>query len=180
MDNLDDEIRLQVRTKSDRPVMNTSDTPEYMTLATHFKDGKESLGYESIQFTEGGADHLEPFEDEALLRGEVKPVVVRKNNVPPVTTNQMTKASPNGATVTIPTNSASVATADGRTVLPYQDIQGVFASIDTLNPKIEKQERYTTVPASIALFYNPWILILISMLLVFLIILEFVGCIYVF
>lgn len=170
MDNLDEEIRLKVRTKSDRPVMNAVDTPEYVNLATHFNENKANVDkYESIQFTENSASYVNTFEDEALLRGEVKPVVVKKSTGEKVNTI--------GA---FGGNYASKATADGTVVLPYQDIPGNFASVDTLTPKIEKQDRYFTVPASIAIFYNPLILIVFSLLLVFLIFLEIIGCIYVF
>lgn len=211
MDSLDKEIKLQVRTKEDRPVMNASDTPEYINMATHFNEKKSDVeGYESIQFADSSTGFIETFEDEALLRGEVKPVVVKKatpvepqvvTRVKPIKPGDVTDASEEKMTAPVisssttpdtmrivnaspeihTSNSGSVARANGtQTILPYQDIPGVFASIDTLNPEIKKEERYFTVPSSVAIFYNPIVLIFASLLLVFIIVLEFVGCIYVF
>lgn len=198
MENLDDEIRLEVRTKSDRPVLNTPATPEYVNLATHFNEDKSSLDkYESLQFTENSTAYIDTFEDEALLRGEVKPKVVKtsvKPKVPSYEVNTTAKAGgvfdPNKTSDVLRTtnsspeiytsNNASRATADGKVVYPYQDIPGVFASIDTLNPEIKKEERYFTVPSSLAIFYNPLFLTITSLVLVLLIVGELIGLVYVF
>lgn len=195
MEDLDKEIRLQVRTKSDRPVMNTVDTPEYINLATHFNANKENINqYESIQFTENSTV-IDTFEDEALLRGEIKPKVVKKNvsetdafggkTVSSVTYSadaSISSSKESSKSVSaIPGNQGTVASPDGKAkVLPYQDIPGNFATVDSLNPKIEKQERYIVVPASVAPFYNPIVLFFISIMLVLLIVAEIVGLIYVF
>lgn len=189
MEELDKEIRLQVRTKSDRPVMNTLDTPEYINLATHFKDNKGNINqYESIQFTEN-SNVIDTFEDEALLKGEIKPKVVKRNTTSSTTDAFGGNVAPKNidnaervATVnTIPSNQGTVASPDGKAkVLPYQDIPGNFATVDSLNPKVEKQERYVVVPSSVAPFYNPIVLFFISIILVLLIVAEIVGLIYVF
>lgn len=186
--SIDNEIRLQVRTKADRPVMNASDTPEYVNLATHFnqRQKKQIDTYESLQFTENSTSYVDPFEDEALLSGEVKPVVVRQSSATPYVpkTFMGDNFDPNGSQTVAPTvNEADSSSNQGSTVpkrLPYQDLPGNFASVDTLTPKYVKEQTYITVPHSLALFYSPLFLMIISLFFALLIVVELIGLVYVY
>lgn len=185
--SIDNEIRLQVRTKSDRPVMNASDTPEYVNLATHFNERQKKHidTYESLQFTERSMSYVNSFEDEALLSGEVKPVVVRQGNATPYVpktfmgdsyaTND--SVSPD---VNVSTEGPLVNQGTTSKRLPYQDIPGNFASVDTLTPKYTKEQTYISVPQSMAIFYNPLFLMVVSLFFALVIVAELIGLVYVY
>lgn len=160
MENRDDLLRLQVKTKADRPVMNAQDTPEYINLATHYQERKaREEGYESLQFTDDSMNYLPPYEDEDLLNGNVKPVVKSGGNY--------------SATATAPVAEDYVP--------PYRDIPGTYATVgDPVFYKEKRSDRYVLVPISMIPFYNPIVLALASLILALLIVVEVLGVIYVF
>ena len=159
----DDDLMYEASTRADRPVLNTSDTPEFINLATHYKDKSSKLkDYESLQFTEGSLDFRNRFEDDAIVSGQVQPTVKPGQ---------------------LQTGRVAVMnykpTEDG--IPPYRDIPGTYASVgDTVVTRPKKPEHYVTVPVSWAYIYNPLVLILISLLLILLIAVEIIGVIYVF
>ncbi|MBO7425953.1 MAG: hypothetical protein J6U23_09755 [Clostridiales bacterium] len=161
MENRDDLLRLQVKTKADRPVMNAQDTPEYINLATHYQERKaREEGYESLQFTDDSMNYLPPLEDEDLLNGNVKPVV---------------KSGTSHDAFSTPVKQSE------DYVPPYRDIPGKYATVgDPVFYKEKRSERYVLVPVSLIPFYNPIILSFAALMLVLLIIVEVIGLIYVF
>ena len=159
MENRDDLLRLQVKTKADRPVMNAQDTPEYINLATHYEERMaREEGMDSLSFTEDSLTYLPPFEDEDLLSGKVKPVSKSGN-----------------------ATAATVNTVSDDYVPPYRDIPGNFATVgEPVFYKEKRSERYILVPTSVVPFYNPLVLTLGSLGLILLIIVEIIGFIYVY
>lgn len=162
MENRDELLRLQVKTKADRPVMNASDnTPEYINLATHYQERKAGeSGLDSLEFTENSINYLSAFEDENLINGNVQPKVTGHVGY---------------------TASGKPITMTEGYVPPYRDIPGNFATVgEPVFYKEKKSEPYKLVPVSVIPFYNPVVLALISLLLIFLIIVEVLGVIYVY
>ena len=148
-------------TRADRPVLNQKDTPDFINLATHYKEsGREVEEYESLQFTEASLDFRNRFEDEAVVRGKVQPSAKGPNYV-----------SGRPAVTAAPTNN---------NYPPYRDIPGVYATVGEPEKKIPREVRYVTVASSLAYIYNPVVLIVFIVMLALLIGVEILGIIYVF
>ena len=69
----------KMSTDPDRNVLNTSQMKEETGFVISTQDNtrydKRSSDYGSVEFTDGSASYVEPFEDEELLSGKVKPTV---------------------------------------------------------------------------------------------------------
>lgn len=67
------------QTSLDRNVLNTKDMNEKTGFIVKTDEAKRAAArssrYESVEFTERSVDFTEPFEDEELLSGRVKPTV---------------------------------------------------------------------------------------------------------
>ena len=150
-------------TRADRPVLNQKDTPDFINLATHYKDsGRELEKYESLQFTDGSVDFRNRFEDEAIVRGQVQPSAKGPNPV---------SGSGRPAVTAVPATNGYP---------PYRDIPGVYATVGEPVKKAQKQVRYVTVASSLAYIYNPVVLVVFIVMLALLIGVEILGIIYVF
>ena len=115
LDNRDNELRLEVHTKPERAVMNNDGVPEFVNLSTHFSpdiEAEQSLGYESLQFTESSSAFIDSYEDEELLSGMVVPKVVKREE-PEISADAMPVSTSNGDEANIATEaSTNIATPD--------------------------------------------------------------------
>ena len=170
----DDDLIFDAANRADRPVLNTSDTPEFINLATHYKDrgaAADVKDVESLQFTEGSLDFNMAFEDDRLISGQVSPVArQRARQVHPT-------VRPSAASR--PAVRENRPAADG--IPPYRDIPGTYATVgEPVFQKAPKEEHYVSIPISMAALYNPAVLIFAIIMLMFLIAFEIMGVIYVF
>ena len=159
----DDDLIFEASTRADRPVLNQEDTPEFINLATHYKEkGPKPDPYETLQFTDGSVDFRNRFEDQAVIKGKVKPNP----------TGDVRKVQGRAAVTSGKSSSDFIP--------PYRDIPGRYASVDDKAPEPVKDVRYVTIPSSMAFIYNPAVLIAFAVMLMLLIAVEILGVIYVF